>query len=84
MLGTDIFLELDQEALVTYIHVKGIERLNLIELIGGQITFAQRGHPEINQDVIVWAVLGLALLDAVLLYFAIQLFQRETILTRWK
>jgi ABC-2 type transport system permease protein len=42
------------------------------------------GVLQLNQDVIVWGVLGLALLDAVLLYFAIQLFQRETILTRWK
>jgi ABC-2 type transport system permease protein len=42
------------------------------------------GVLQLNQNVIVWGVLGLALLDAVLLYFAIQLFQRETILTRWK
>ncbi len=38
----------------------------------------------INQDVILWMALGLAMLDAVLLAFATQLFQRETILTRWK
>ncbi len=32
----------------------------------------------------LWVTFGMLLLDAVLLYFAIQLFQRETILTRWK
>jgi ABC-2 type transport system permease protein len=34
--------------------------------------------------LVIWAALGMLALDAVLLYFAIQLFQRETILTRWK
>jgi ABC-2 type transport system permease protein len=34
--------------------------------------------------LVMWATLGMLVLDAVLLYFAIQLFQRETILTRWK
>lgn len=42
------------------------------------------GVLQLNQTMVVWGVLGLALLDAILLYFAIQLFQRETILTRWK
>jgi ABC-2 type transport system permease protein len=34
--------------------------------------------------LVLWVTFGMLLLDAVLLYFAIQLFQRETILTRWK
>jgi ABC-2 type transport system permease protein len=38
----------------------------------------------VNQIVIIYVALVLMLLDAVLLYFAVQLFQRETILTRWK
>jgi hypothetical protein len=32
----------------------------------------------------MWMAIGLLVLDAVLLGFAVQLFQRESILTRWK
>lgn len=39
---------------------------------------------QVNINVIAWMILGMAVLDAVLIYFATQLFQRETILTRWK
>lgn len=42
------------------------------------------GLIQIDQTVIFWAILGLIGLDVLLLYFATQLFQRETILTRWK
>jgi ABC-2 type transport system permease protein len=38
----------------------------------------------LNARIILWVALVLALLDAGLLAFAVQLFQRETILTRWK
>jgi ABC-2 type transport system permease protein len=38
----------------------------------------------VDQTVIIWIGLAMALIDAVLLYFASQIFQRETILTRWK
>jgi ABC-2 type transport system permease protein len=38
----------------------------------------------INQQVILIMGAVVVLLDAVVVYFAIQLFQRETILTRWK
>lgn len=38
----------------------------------------------VNEIVIVWIALILFVIDAGLLYFATQLFQRETILTRWK
>ncbi|HNS40203.1 MAG: ABC transporter permease subunit [Anaerolineae bacterium] len=38
----------------------------------------------INRQFMLWLGLGVLVLDAVLLYLAIRLFQRETILTRWK
>jgi ABC-2 type transport system permease protein len=38
----------------------------------------------INKQIILWSALVLVLLDAVLVYLAVRLFQRETILTRWK
>ena len=38
----------------------------------------------VNQAVILWIALVLIAVDSALAYFAIQLFQRETILTRWK
>jgi ABC-2 type transport system permease protein len=39
---------------------------------------------QVNLNVIIWMALGMVVLDVVLIYFATQLFQRETILTRWK
>jgi ABC-2 type transport system permease protein len=38
----------------------------------------------INEQLILWMALGLLILDVGLVAFATQLFQRETILTRWK
>lgn len=38
----------------------------------------------INRQIIIWTALVLSLLDAGLVYLAVRLFQRETILTRWK
>jgi len=52
----------------------------LIALFMGQ----SFGAIQYDLNLVIWAALGMVLLDAVLLYFAIQLFQRETILTRWK
>lgn len=54
--------------------------LPLIALFMGQ----SFGLFTVNESVILWIALLLLLLDAGLLYFATQLFQRETILTRWK
>ena len=42
------------------------------------------GFIQFDLTLVIWAAFGMLVLDAVLLYFAIQLFQRETILTRWK
>jgi ABC-2 type transport system permease protein len=42
------------------------------------------GLIQVDGDMIFWLALFLVALDAILLYFAIQIFQRETILTRWK
>jgi ABC-2 type transport system permease protein len=52
----------------------------LLALFFGQVA----GTFQVNLNVVVWMVLGMAVLDVVLIYFATQLFQRETILTRWK
>ena len=38
----------------------------------------------INRQLILAAAVALALVDAVAVYLAVRLFQRETILTRWK
>jgi ABC-2 type transport system permease protein len=38
----------------------------------------------INLDLILWLAVALAGIDAGLIAFAVQLFQRESILTRWK
>jgi hypothetical protein len=38
----------------------------------------------IDQRTILIMAVVVALLDVVLMYFTIKLFQRETILTRWK
>ncbi len=54
--------------------------LPIIGLLFGQIT----GFLVLNERLILWMALGLVVIDAGLLYFATQLFQRETILTRWK
>lgn len=42
------------------------------------------GLVQFDLTLVLWVTFGMLLLDGVLLYFAIQLFQRETILTRWK
>ena len=60
-----------------------LSMLVLIPLLGlffGQVT----GYIFLNETLILWMALGLVVIDAGLLYFATQLFQRETILTRWK
>ena len=42
------------------------------------------GFIVLNAQLILWLAAALAVLDAGLIFFATQLFQRETILTRWK
>ncbi len=54
--------------------------LPLVGLFIGQST----GLIFINEQIILWMAIGLLILDVALFAFAIQLFQRETILTRWK
>jgi hypothetical protein len=34
--------------------------------------------------LILWSAVVLTIIDAGLLFFAVRLFERETILTRWK
>lgn len=52
----------------------------LLGLFFGQIA----GLFFINSNVILWTAFVTLLLDLVVLYLAVKLFQRETILTRWK
>jgi len=42
------------------------------------------GFLVINQSLLLMVAAGLAVIDVTLLYFATRLFQRESILTRWK
>lgn len=60
-----------------------LSMLVLLPLVGvfiGQVT----GFIFINEQIILWMALGLLVVDVGLLFFATQLFERETILTRWK
>jgi ABC-2 type transport system permease protein len=60
--------------------ISAIFVLPLIGLFVGQ----SAGLIFINETIILWMAVGLIVLDVGLFAFAIQLFQRETILTRWK
>ena len=42
------------------------------------------GFIRVNEQFILWMAVVLAVLDTILFYFAIRVFQRETILSRWK
>lgn len=54
--------------------------LPIMLLFFGQIT----GFLIFNQKLVLGLAAGLAVVDAVLIVFATQVFQRESILTRWK
>jgi len=54
--------------------------LPILGLFFGQIM----GFILVDETVILWMAIALLVIDGVLIYFATQLFQRETILTRWK
>ncbi len=54
--------------------------LPILGLFIGQVT----GYFFLNAQLILWMAAGLVVIDVGLMYFATQLFQRETILTRWK
>ncbi len=54
--------------------------LPLLALFFGQIA----GLFFLNEQLILWMAAALVVIDIGLLAFAVQLFQRETILTRWK
>jgi ABC-2 type transport system permease protein len=60
-----------------------LSMLVMIPLLG--LFFGQvMGLILINETLIVWMAIALVIIDAGLIAFATQLFQRETILTRWK
>jgi ABC-2 type transport system permease protein len=54
--------------------------LPLLALFFGQIA----GMILVNFSMVVWMALSMLVIDAALIAFATQLFQREAILTRWK
>jgi ABC-2 type transport system permease protein len=60
--------------------ISGLVMIPLLGLIIGQ----SFGLIYIDETMILWIALVMVFIDAGLLYFATQLFQRETILTRWK
>ncbi len=60
--------------------LSGLVVLPLLGLFFGQVS----GLILLDTTLIAWMAVGLLALDAVLLAFAVQLFQRESILTRWK
>lgn len=60
--------------------ISGVFVLPVVGLFVGQTT----GLILINERFILWMALALVLLDGILFYFAVQIFQRETILSRWK
>jgi len=54
--------------------------LPLIGMFFGQIT----GLVLINETLILWMAASLIVIDSLLFWIALRLFQRESILTRWK
>jgi ABC-2 type transport system permease protein len=60
--------------------ISGIFVLPVVFLFIGQTT----GLILINEQFILWMALSLVVLDSILFYSAVQVFQRETILSRWK
>jgi ABC-2 type transport system permease protein len=60
--------------------ISGVFVLPVVFLFIGQTT----GLILINEQFILWMALALLVLDGILFYFAVQVFQRETILSRWK
>jgi ABC-2 type transport system permease protein len=60
-----------------------LSMLVMIPLLG--LFFGQvMGLIFINENLVLWMAIALVVIDAGLIVFATQLFQRETILTRWK
>lgn len=62
------------------------EQLSALVILPLMLVFLGQvyGYIEISQFTILWIMVGLTIIDAGLLYFASQIFQRESILTRWK
>jgi ABC-2 type transport system permease protein len=60
--------------------ISGLLILPIVGLVVAQTT----GFILLDTALVLWIALFLGVLDAGLLFFAVQLFQRESILTRWK
>jgi ABC-2 type transport system permease protein len=60
--------------------ISGVFVLPVVGLFIGQTT----GYILVNQQFILWMTGIVFILDVILFYFAVQIFQRETILSRWK
>ena len=50
MLGLNVFVELYQEAIVSYKHAQRKVRLHLVEAVGAQKALAKGRHPEIDES----------------------------------
>ena len=60
--------------------LSSVVMLPLLVLFFGQIA----GYVSLNSQLMLLLALAMLAIDALVVYLAIQLFQRETILTRWK
>ena len=49
--GLTILLQLDEEAVVADVDVQRIERLHVVELLGGEVALAERRHPQVDEGV---------------------------------
>jgi ABC-2 type transport system permease protein len=54
--------------------------LPLLALFFGQMT----GLFILNKNIILWTAMAILLIDILMVYLSVRLFDRETILTRWK
>lgn len=62
------------------------EQLSMLVILPLMLVFFAQivGIIFIDDQMILWMALAMLCIDAALLYFSIHIFQRETILTRWK
>jgi ABC-2 type transport system permease protein len=60
-----------------------VTALFIVPLIGGSMAVLT-GKIYLDPEMIVWATAAIAMLNVGVLWLAVRLFQRETILTRWK
>ena len=62
------------------------EQLSMLVILPLMMVFFAQivGVIYLDEQIILWMALAMVIIDAALLYFSVQIFQRESILTRWK